>query len=410
MKKSTFHVQLLVIIGILLAGNIVFSATLMLGPSRVLAAVEYRIEKYLGISLDESIYIPKNLVVGDSITKDPHSVFQWGLRMLLDGADYWDVQGSAPRDVVVAVIDKGIHTQHEDLRAQSVSGYNFIDNTTELRIDDDYYSPNSSINHGLCAASIIAAEVGNGIGMAGAFHRALIMPLQSDGHIAEAIHYAVANGAEVIHIAGGGGDYLYPMYNNSKELPKPGLYSDEALSGIREIKSALQAAYAENVPVITGVGNTRSFGMTLLADDDTTISVAPHNIRGEVSEHTSFSYSFDIFAPGGSRKRISNLEDFEPIWPGEFRVGSPNADYDDPICAVGENEYSFLTLGSGAMPHISGTVALIKSYLPGSDIDEIKNILRISTVPLTPAGSLLEGLSGRISLAKVRQEIDRRLD
>lgn len=251
--------------------------------------------------------------------------------------------------------------------------------------------------------------------MVGVFHRAKIMPLQSDGHISEAIEYAIVNGAEVILVAGGAGSaagYLWPMYGNREALPDTKLYSEQSLEEMRKILNSLDKAYRYGIPVVTGVGNTKSFGMTLFADHHSTISVAPHDIFGQVSKHTSFSYSFDILAPGGSRIRIDNFNELEnSIQPVDsLRVFSPNADYDDPLCAVGYNEYSFLTLGSAAMPHVAGAIAMIKSYLPEADVEVVRSLLRKSTLPLEPSGHLLEARGGRLSLRLLREQIDIRLN
>jgi len=91
-------------------------------------------------------------------------------------------------------------------------------------------------------------------------------------------------------------------------------------------------------------------------------------------------------------------------------VFPPNADYDDPIVAIGAADYSFLTLGSAAMPHVAGAVAMIKSYLPDASIEEVRAILRDSSIPLTPSDSLMEGLGGRISLPLIREQVMIRLD
>lgn len=60
------------------------------------------------------------------------------------------------------------------------------------------------------------------------------------------------------------------------------------------------------------------------------------------------------------------------------------------------------------MPHVAGAVAMIKSYLPASTVEDVREILRQGQSPLTPSASVLEGLGGRISLKKIKEEIRRR--
>jgi len=331
---------------------------------------------------------------------------------MLGDLSYRDIQRDAPRDVIVAVIDSGIHMNHPDLINKSVPGWNFIDGNPNLRIHDwDTKSPNASILHGECVASIIAAEVDNGIGIAGAFPRAYIMPIQTNLiHMAEAIQFAVDHKAEVILISGGGGDLLYPINSTDSLFPIDGLYTAENLSILRDIKLALGKAYVANVPIVVGASNRNGrFDFNLLGEDYRTIAVGPHNIFGEVSVHTSFSYTYEIFAPGGSRKELENIQDISSKFPKDLIVYSPSADYDDPICAIGSNQYSFLTLGSAAKPNVAGAIAMIKSYFPEATVEEVREILRKGQVPLSPSGNILEGLTGRISLERIKIEIEKKI-
>ncbi len=197
--RLSVGIKLLFVFGILLAGVLVYP-----GPERVTKAIKARVLPYFVTS---GAIVQVTNIIGEGITNDSLSKYQWALRMMLDGANYWEIQGNAPRDVVVAVIDKGVHLQHEDLKNRlHPKGFNFIDRSADLRIADDYKAPNASITHGQCAASIIASEPNNQLGLAGVFHRAYILPLQSDGHLADAINYAVKNGANIILISGGAGD------------------------------------------------------------------------------------------------------------------------------------------------------------------------------------------------------------
>jgi subtilisin family serine protease len=412
-NKNAFNPILTAILSLI----IIFQGMIIyLGPERVYNALVKRVHYYLGSGKSDGIYVPVNVVLSETqLTKDPLSKYQWGLKMMLDGATYQEIQGDAHRDVVVAVIDRGVHMDHPDLRNKRRGGWNFIDGTDRLQVEYDARPPNGSIAHGECAASIIAAEVDNNVGIAGVFSRAYIMPLQSNGHIAEAVSYAIDHNADVILIAGGAGnddgEWLFPMYQNPNPLPPETGYSPRNLKKMAALRDALQKAYEKNIPVITGVGNTKSFGMTFVADDHTTIAAAPHNVFGQVSVHTSFSYSFEVFAPGGSRKKIENLSELARYFPEGLKVFSPTADFDDPLCAIGtDNSYSFLTLGSGAMPNVAGAVAMIKSYLPDITVEEVRQILRKSSISLKPGGSLLEGLGGRLSLRLLRQNIDHRLE
>lgn len=359
-------------------------------------------------SPSEEREIPTHLLVAESnITRDPLSRFQWGLATMLDGCDYWELQQDAPRDVVVALIDSQVHMDHPDLVRKQVAGWNFTKNSPVMTFPYDKNSPNASNLHGQCAASIIAAETDNNIGMAGVFSRAYIMPIQAGkGHTAQALNWAIEHQADVIVLYNVEGALLGPMGGDS--VPDPTLATSENITLIREIKAAFQRAYENNIPIISGVSNKGTFDISFTADDPRVISVGAHNVFGEASFPNSFSYTYEIFAPGGSRAPIHNREELSQLFPKELAVFDLVADYDDPICAIGPKGYSFLTLGSAAIPHVAGAVALIKSYLPDASVSEIREILLKSTHPLTPTQTLLEALGGQVSLRLVKEEIGKR--
>ncbi|GAI11422.1 unnamed protein product, partial [marine sediment metagenome] len=247
---------------------------------------------------------------------------------------YEEVNGDRARNVVVAVIDKGFGSRnHPDLinkwyknktevldkkdndhngYVDDITGFDFVDRDNDPFLEYDDRSPNSSNSHGQASASIIAAEANNGIGIAGVFNKAYILPLRVDlVHMAEAIQYAIGIGANVIQISGGGGQILHTLYGKDSLKPDPILYSKENIEIYRELKKAIAWAWREKIPILSGVGNTGKFAPVFIGDDWRTITVAPHNIYGEISMHHSFSFSIDIFAPGGSRKLLKNREKLE---------------------------------------------------------------------------------------------------
>ncbi len=122
-----------------------------------------------------------------------------------------------------------------------------------------------------------------------------------------------------------------------------------------------------------------------------------------------FTFSIDVFAPGGSRKLLSNHNELSKLYPGNIITSKIYADYDDPICAIGEDKYSFLTLSSGALPHVTAAVAIIKSFIPNAGFDDIINIISSSTKPFESSGNIMEGLSGRLSLRLLKKEIEKHM-
>ncbi|QSX09263.1 S8 family serine peptidase [Alkalibacter rhizosphaerae] len=131
----------------------------------------------------------------------------------------------ALEDVVVAVIDSGIRTTHEDLvdtlwvNGGEIPG-NGLDDDENGYIDDVHgyntYDDNSNIEdvngHGTHVAGIIAASRGNGLGGAGVSDNVRIMPVRASSPTGSltaastiaALAYAVENGAQVVNMSYGG--------------------------------------------------------------------------------------------------------------------------------------------------------------------------------------------------------------
>jgi subtilisin family serine protease len=156
---------------------------------------------------------------------DPLFADQWGLRNTgqanfvsggpagTPGADMnlvqaWDANGDGVADrvgdpsVIVAVIDDGVLTTHEDLAANIVAGRDTRDDDNDPNpddIDEDF--------HGTLVAGCIGAVGDNGIGVAGVAWKSKIMPLRFDydaASEAQAIQFAIDHGAKIINASFGG--------------------------------------------------------------------------------------------------------------------------------------------------------------------------------------------------------------
>jgi hypothetical protein len=155
---------------------------------------------------------------------------QWGF----DEAninDAWSY-GYTGKGITIAEIDTGIDLKNADITKNlHAASWNFIDNSSNV-MDDN--------GHGTFVASeMIAAN--NGIGLTGASYDASLMVLKaldangsgSADNICAAIRYAVDNGANIINMSLGGGDYT-------------------------GYASALQYAKDHNVLVVMAAGNNGS--------------------------------------------------------------------------------------------------------------------------------------------------------
>ncbi|GGO55991.1 hypothetical protein GCM10012287_48540 [Streptomyces daqingensis] len=127
---------------------------------------------------------------------------QWALDYL-EAESVWKI--TKGKGQVIAVIDDGVNADHPDLKGNVLKGRDFIDGGGSG-------SPRGGANHGTAMAGIIAGHghgPGNSAGVMGLAPEAKILPIRADGSDAtggaNAIKYAVDQGASVINISQGGG-------------------------------------------------------------------------------------------------------------------------------------------------------------------------------------------------------------
>ncbi|MFC4818511.1 S8 family serine peptidase [Flavobacterium sp. GCM10023249] len=198
-------------------------------------------------------------------------------------------------------------------------------------------------NHSTEVASVIASNRKNNIGIKGFSDNIKIMPLtvcasgdEYDKDIANAIYYAVNNGAKVINMSFG------------KELSlQPELISE-----------AIQYAEKYNVLIVHGAGNNgKNIDNSAYYPNDDTLEVSNNFINvGSINKKygdkmvSSFSNygknNVDLFAPG-----------------------------EDIYIAMPDNQYRFDSGTSLAAPMVSGTAALLWLHYPKLTVQQVKHII-----------------------------------
>ena len=222
----------------------------------------------------------------------------WGIQAI-NAPEVW-LQGFQGQGVTVAVIDSGIDV-HADLvpnvwvnSAERLNGIDddgngYVDDLNGWNFVDDNNNPIGTHNHGTHISGTIAAER-NDFGTTGVAYRSKIMPLRvfdeagrgNTSDIADAVRYAVANGADVINLSVGG-------------------------TATRSLNLALEYAAQQNVLVVAASGNDGAnepvFPAINSADWPHIISVAAHdqNFRAlSSSNRVGTSNAVQIDAPGVS--------------------------------------------------------------------------------------------------------------
>ena len=323
------------------------------------------VQKWEDERLSEIVYGPElslKPVVRNVVKKindsDLGATSKWYLGSINANQAQADYKGS--RDVVVAIIDDGIYSQHPDLKdnlwinsdeiasnhidddkngfVDDRSGWNFAYNTSDM---------NTSGTHGTMVAGIIGASSASNF-VSGLNSQVSLMPIivsDKSGSInpmdiKRAIHYAVDNGADVINLSLGSA-----LNSFSQEF-------DEAMSYAYNHNVVLVVA-AGNGDIDTGLGQDLGVSpMSPVCNDvnqNMILGVGSTDKNGRKTKWSNYGVCVDVYAPGVD---ITSTAVPSYATSALYKSGSGT---------------SFST------PMVSGTAALIKSRYPGISNKEIIN-------------------------------------
>lgn len=253
----------------------------------------------------------------------------------------WDDADIDTHDVVIAVIDTGINTLHQDFGGAGafVEGLDAIADvpylTNENRDDD---------GHGTHVAGILGARGNNGTGIAGVSWGALLMPVRSLG-TSGGTSTDVAQGIEFVTDAA----IADPSRRYVINMSLGGLGASPAVA------DAIARAVENDVVVVAAMGNDGIDIVNYPAAYPGVISVGSTNGRDEVSTYSTRGRHIDVAAPG------------EDIW---SLSGSVNDGY--------------LTLNGTSMasPFVAGLAGLLLTTDNALTPAEVKEILTETAVDL----------------------------
>jgi thermitase len=280
------------------------------------------------------------------------------------GADSaWLVSQGDP-NIVIGIVDGGVDLFHEDLTdnlSSAYKGYDFVDVDTNGYAaygwicfpGEDYVEPDSIPmdfgGHGTHCAGIAAARGNNGKGVIGVAPRCTIMPIRAgfdikdpqgiemglleDVAIANAIHYAVLHGADILSMSFGG------------EFEDP-IITDE-----------IDFAYSNGVVLVAAAGNTNLDMKNYPAASDHVISVSAVDQSLNRASFSTYGSWVDVAAPG-----VYILSTVPKSGGG---LTNPSG-------------YNYLSGTSMAAPYVAGLAALILSVNPNWTPDEVENIIKRS--------------------------------
>jgi hypothetical protein len=297
---------------------------------------------------------------------------QWAIKRV----GFTDTEGSAwnsisatATPIVVAVIDTGLDWHHLDMDWKNIWQNpneipdNGIDDDRNGYVDDiigwDFLAqvnkPWDLDGHGTVVSGIIAATRDNNIGIAGISDHAQLMVLKAvnnfgatrASYIAEAIMYAVDNGARIINLSVGGPH-----------------------SSVIE-QAALDYANENNVLVIAAAGNE---GVEL--DDhgpggsDSVLTVGATFFDDRAADFSNYGERIDLVAPG------VDIVSLRARYTDTNFAAEESSDYEIGTNYVGEDKrYLHVSGTSFSTPIVTATASLVLANNPALTAAEVRTIL-----------------------------------
>lgn len=255
---------------------------------------------------------------------------------------------------------KALYAYNPDFNPRTVIGDNYEDQTEKYYGNNDVEGPDA--RHGTHVAGIIAATRNNDIGMDGVADNVRIMSVRTvpngderDKDVANAIRYAVDNGASIINMSFGKG------------------YSwDEKV-----VEDAIKYAEKNDVLLVHAAGNSGQ-------NNDTTDNFPNDMYKGKgflffKGKTKNFKNWLEIGA--------LNYQNGENLSAPFSNYGAKNVDLFAPGMAIystiPNDGYEPLQGTSMAAPVVAGVAALLRSYYPSLSAVQVKNILMASSTKLT---------------------------
>jgi len=286
----------------------------------------------------------------------------------------WEITTGDP-NIVIAVIDCGVDSQHPDLMENLVLGYDFLDDDDQA---DPLLAPPANA-HGTNCAGLVAAQGSNDIGVSGVVWNCKIMPIRigddtsicTQADVARAFRWASDRGADV--------------FSNSWEYswsPEPIIQS--AIVDITKIGGMGRSG--KGCVVFFAAGNGSSYIRSHLAKYPEVISVGATDHKDLLCYYSNHGPELDIVAPsalGCTDADWMQTKGIGWLWTTDISGSAGwNMDPFDPTVV----DYTALGGTSGGCAVAAGVAALILSIEPESTVEEVRHYLERSAKDLGDPG------------------------
>jgi subtilisin family serine protease len=254
------------------------------------------------------------------------SANSWGLHKI-NGPAAWAIT-TGNSNLVIAILDTGVDSTHEDLVLKMVPGWNIYNNNSDTR----------DINgHGTAVAGVAGASTNNAVGVASVAWECRIMPIRISDASGNASYSAMASG--LTWAADHGARVANISYN---------------ATGSSTVSNAAKYFQSKGGVVAVAAGNNGSCVST--PDDPYLLTVGATDSNDNLYSWSNSGQNLDLVAPGNASGPMN----------GGGYVGSGGT--------------------SIASPFVAGAAALVLSANPSLTPNQVEQILKQSSVDLGAPG------------------------
>jgi len=298
-------------------------------------------------SVENDVLVEGAYVPNDPDVADHQRTYSLNAIHAIEGWDY--TRGST--DIVIAVLDSGITSNHPEFRNRLLPGRDLVNN------DDD---PADDHGHGTHTAGIIAAGIDNNVGMAGICPNCTLLPVKvlnqnnagTWSGVAAGILYATDQGARVINLSLG------------------------ASVSSTTLEDAITYALAHDVVIVAAAGNMGVERKFYPAALEGVIAVSATDANDQRWSLSNMGDYIDVAAPGYAV--YSTYNDLENYYGG----------------------YNYMSGTSMAAPHVAGLAGLILTQKPERSAEELYHIITATADKVGDANYDVYMGYGRINVAR----------